>query len=322
MKAVVTGGAGFLGSHLVDRVMRCGSSVIVVDNLSSGFLGNIEHHIDDLNFKFVKADLKIWDKSWTDALNKADVVLHFAAIPDVRMSIQEPRKCFEENVLTTLNVLEACRLHKVEYFVFASSSAVYGDPLKIPTPEDHPIRPISMYGASKAMGEALIMAYAKSYGFKALIMRYANIVGPRLRHGVIWDLINKLREDPTRLEILGDGNQRKSYLHVSDAIEATIRAFEHLQECNDEILVYNVSNRDSVSVREIADVIVEEMGLDRVEYVFKPATGNGRGWLGDVKMMQLDITKIIKEVGWQPLYSSKEVVRQATIELLKLYLMK
>ncbi|MGC8948998.1 MAG: NAD-dependent epimerase/dehydratase family protein [Thermoprotei archaeon] len=317
MNVVVTGGAGFIGSHLVDYLMSAGNHVVVIDDLSSGSLDYIKQWDGLSGFRFIKSDLRVFNPEWLDSLRDCDVVFHFAANPEVRISIQEPRIHFEENVLVTFNVLEAVRLYRVKYLVFASSSTVYGDPINIPTSEWHPIQPISVYGASKAASEILINSYAKLYGLKALILRYANIVGPRLRHGVIWDFINKLRYNQKVLEILGDGSQRKSYLHVIDAINATFKAFEYFKRYEDSVLVYNVGNSDFITVKEIADIVVQKMGLRNVEYIFKPGTFNGRGWLGDVKVMLLDITKIMKEINWKPRYSSREAIELTIESILK-----
>ena len=182
-----------------------------------------------------------------------------------------------------------------EVFVFASSSTVYGDAEVFPTPEDYPYRPISVYGACKASCELLLYTYTRLYGLRGLVLRYANIVGPRLRHGVIYDFLRKLMQDSTVLEILGDGTQRKSYLYVTDAVEATLLVTEQEKS---RFEVYNVGNRDWVTVREIADIVCEVLGV-RPRYVFRPATADGRGWPGDVKLMLLDIGKL-KSTGWNP----------------------
>ena len=316
-RVVVTGGAGFIGSHLVDALLEKGlaNHVVIIDNLSAGRREWVERWIRRGLATLVIDDLRFWDK-WVEHLRGADIVFHLAADPEVRRGFTEPKSHFENNLLATFNLLEACRKWGIEKHFFASSSTVYGDAGVLPTPEDyHPLEPISLYGAAKLGCEAMYVAYSKTLGFKVVIARYANIVGPRARHGVIWDLINKLIKDPRRLEILGDGTQRKSYLYVSDAIEATI----HLAKLLDRIEnyeVFNVGNRDWVTVREIADIVVEEMGLRNVEYVFKPATPDGRGWPGDVKLMLLSIDKIVS-TGWSPKMGSAEAVRLTARALLE-----
>ncbi|PUA32459.1 MAG: UDP-glucose 4-epimerase [Zestosphaera tikiterensis] len=308
MKAVVTGGAGFIGSHVVEGLLKKGFEVVVIDNLSSGNPDNLKNAYVSGRIKLVVDDLKVYG-SWINEFRDANVVYHLAANPEVKTSITNPRKHFEENVLATFNVLEACREYKVKNLVFASTSTVYGDAKTIPTPEDYsPLEPISIYGASKLASENLILSYSLIYGIKSLILRFANIVGPRQTHGVVVDFINKLRLNPSTLEILGDGTQKKSYLHVQDLIEGINVAERYLRESNLRYLVINVGNEDWITVKEIADLVVSEMNLSNVTYVFKPATEDGRGWVGDVKFMLLDISKL-KSLGWRPKYTSKEAIR-------------
>lgn len=316
-KAVVTGGAGFIGSHIVDKLADMNmDQIIVIDNLSSGSLDNISRHLGKKYFSFINADLKNYDEKWVSSFKDCDVVFHFAANPEVRVSSIDPRIHFNENVYATFNVLEAARKYDVKYHVFASSSTVYGEAKTIPTPEDyHPLEPISVYGATKLACEALYIAYAKLYGFKVLIARYANIIGPRSRHGVIIDFINKLKKDPTKLEILGDGTQKKSYLHVYDAVDATIHLLNHVIEHVKDYDIYNIGNDDWIKVIDIANIIVKEMGLSGVKYVFVKTTPDGRGWPGDVKFMLLDISKL-KSTGWRPRWNSFEAVRKTVREIL------
>ena len=316
MRVVVTGGCGFIGSCLVESLVD-ENEVIIVDNLSNGSLSNIDPSVRDRVVVNI-SDLKNYPGDWVSCFSGVDVVFHFAANPEVRVSSVEPRIHFDENVVVTFNVLEACRKYGVKYFVFASSSTVYGDARVIPTPEDYqPLEPISVYGASKLASAALIISYSKLYGIRSLILRYANIIGPKSNHGVIVDFINKLRRNPSQLEILGDGTQRKSYLYIDDAIDATLHLFNVFKDSGREYDVFNVGNRDWITVREIADIIVEEIGLSDVKYVFKPATRDGRGWPGDVKFMLLDISKLMK-TGWKPKYSSYEAVRKTVRGLISL----
>ncbi len=315
-KILVTGGCGFMGSHLVDRLATLGHDIIVIDDLSSGSLKNIYQHYNKSYFTFIEADLRKNDEKWIRMFKGVDAVFHFAANPEVRLSVAEPQVHFERNLIATFNVLETSRRHDVRYFVFASSSTVYGDAETIPTPEDHPLKPISVYGACKAASENLIFAYTKLYGIRSISLRYANIIGSRNNHGIIIDFINKLRTKPHELEILGDGEQKKSYLYVKDAIDATLHLFNKLTESNKIYDVYNVGNEDWITVKEIADIVTEEMGLWNVKYVFRPITEDGRGWPGDVKFMLLDITKL-KSSGWAPMFNSKQAVRQATRDLVQ-----
>ncbi len=303
MRVLVTGGAGFIGSHLVDRLVGEGYEVVVVDNLSSGRLDNIRRHIDSGAVAFYRRDLKKPDALL--GIDDVDAVYHFAANPEVRVSATEPRIHFEENIVATFNVLEWLRSRGVGELVFASSSTVYGEPRVDYVDEDHPFRPVSVYGASKAACEALIHSYASLYGIKATVLRYANVIGPRSTHGVIIDFVRKLMRNPRELEILGDGTQTKSYIYVEDAVEATLAAHRsNTGGCE----AYNVGNTDAVTVKEIADIVVEEMGLSGVRYRYRPY-GHGVGWPGDVKRIIMSIEKITRRTGWRPRYSSREAVR-------------
>ena len=317
LRVVVTGAAGFIGSHLVEELVRRGYRVVGIDNLSAGRRENLAGVLGSGGFELIVSDLREPGGEWLQGFRGAEVVFHLAANPEVRHSTREPLDHYHQNVTATMHVLEVARRNNARLVVFASSSTVYGDPETIPTPETHPIKPISVYGATKAAGEIFCQTYARLYGLQCLVLRYANIVGPRLRHGVIYDFIQKLRKDPRRLVILGDGSQRKSYLHVSDAVQATLTATEYILETGDKAKTYNIGNRDWVAVREIADIVTEAMGLRSVEYVYKPATPDGRGWPGDVKLMLLDIKRITTETRWQPRMSSKEAVRETAKQLVK-----
>jgi len=303
MTILITGGAGFIGSHLVDRLVKEGFSVRVVDNLSSGRLENLTQHRNNPRVEVIIGDLKKMEDALR-AVDGVETVFHFAANPEVRVSTTNPEIHFNENVVATFNLLEAMRRKDVKELVFASSSSVYGEPEQIPVSEDAPIRPVSVYGASKAACENLIHAYVKLYGMKAVILRYANVVGPRLRHGVVWDLINKLRENPNNLEILGDGKQVRSYIYIDDAIEATITAW---RKTNNNYEVYNVGNEDWITVDEVADEVIKAMGLSNVKKTYKPVL-HGVGWPGDVKKIALKIDKI-KQLGYKPKLNSREAIK-------------
>jgi len=315
LRVLVVGGAGFIGSHLVDTLMMEGYRVRVLDNLSAGSLENLGRWLGDVNVEFVRGDLREASVA-SQAVKDVDVVFHLAANPEVRIGSQKPEEIYENNVTATYNLLEAVRRHGVERLVFTSSSTVYGEARKIPTPEDYsPLEPISVYGASKLACEALISGYAHTFKIKSLILRLANIVGERSNHGVIYDFIHKLRRNPKILEILGDGTQRKSYLHVSDCVEATLHLYEEFEEEEKLYDVYNVGSEDWVTVREIADMVVETLGLENVEYKFTGGVEGGRGWPGDVKTMLLDIEKA-KGKGWKPKLNSRQAVEKAIQELI------
>jgi len=317
LRVLVTGGAGFIGSHLVDRLMAGGCRVTVLDNLSGGSLENLGRWRGNGRLRFVRADLK--DPAGVGgAVGGVDIVFHFAANPEVRVGETDPGVHFRENLVATLNLLEAMRgSPSASALVFASTSTVYGEAEVMPTPEDYGgSLPISTYGASKLGCEALASSYAHTFGMRALILRLANIVGSRSGHGVIHDFIRKLEEDPRRLEILGDGSQRKSYLHVSDCVEAVLRATGLLLEGEESVEVYNVGSPDQVSVTRIAEVVVEEMGLRGVEFAFTGGVDGGRGWRGDVKTMLLSVERLLK-TGWRPKLNSEQAVRAAAREILR-----
>jgi UDP-glucose 4-epimerase len=311
MRVLVTGGAGFIGSHLVDRLVRDGYRVRVVDNLSSGRIENIKHHLDANTVELIIGDLKD-PQIALKAVEGVDVVFHFAANPEVRVSTTNPETHFNENVVATFNLLEAMRKKSVKELVFASSSSVYGEPEEIPVDENAPIRPVSVYGASKAACEALIHAYTKLYEIKAVVLRYANVVGPRLRHGVVWDLINKLFKNPAELEILGNGRQVRSYVYIDDTIEATITAWRRTEASYE---VYNIASEDWITVDEVADEVIKATGLNNVKKIYKPVL-HGIGWPGDVKKIALKIDKI-KKLGYKPAMNSREAVRTTARKLLE-----
>mgnify|MGYP000108936071 CR=1 FL=1 len=316
MRVLITGGAGFIGSHIVDYFMEKNEEVIVIDNLSSGRIENIEKWLDNPNFKFHKADLTN-PSSYAEMFSGVDIVFHYAANSEVRIGSQRPEDIWDNNIVATYNVLEAMRKHNVKLIVFASSSTVYGDQVNIPTPENSKLEPISIYGASKLAGEALISGYVHTFKIRALIMRYANIVGSRLRHGVIYDFISKLKKNPEVLEILGDGMQRKSYLYISDAIEATMHALNKFMETEKMIEIYNVGNEDWITVKEIAEIVSKTMNL-KPKLLFTGGVEGGRGWIGDVKLMLLDISKL-KAIGWKPKLNCRDVIERATKDILELF---
>jgi UDP-glucose 4-epimerase len=283
MKAVVTGGAGFIGSHLTDELIKSGYETVVVDNLVSGLKENVPKEA-----KFVKKDITADDLSRD--LKGADAVFHFAADPDVRSSAENSAKSFNDNVVGTFRVLEACRKAGAKRFVFASTSTVYGETDVIPTPETHPCEPISNYGASKLACEAYISSYAHTYGIKSTVLRYANIFGDRSTHGVIFDFFQKLRKDPKELGILGNGKQEKSYLFVSDCVSGTLTP---LRSQSEQYAAYNVGSREKKTVDELARLVCSEMKASP-KYTY---AGGERGWAGDVRLMLLDVSKL-EALGW------------------------
>lgn len=314
MKALVTGGAGFIGSHLVDELMLRGFEVNILDNLSKGDMVNVKHWLKDPKCVFIKGDL-LNPRDATKALKNCETVFHLVADPEVQTSSTTPHVHFQQNVAATYNLLESIRkTRNVKTLVFTSSSTVYGEATKIPTPENYaPLAPISIHGACKLACEALIIAYAQTYGFRPIIYRLANIIGSRSKHGVIHDFIYKLIKNQKELEILGDGTQTKSYLHISDCITAIMTGLEQSKE---QVQIYNVGSEDQVNVKTIARIVTAEMGLKRVKLRFTGGVDGGRGWKGDVKNMLLDVKKL-KSIGWKPAHNSPKAVKKAAHELSK-----
>jgi len=308
MRILVTGGAGFIGSHLVDKLIDQGNYVVVLDDLSSGKKEFIKQHFGNTKFKFYRVNLL------TDEISKyfrgIGEVWHLAANPSVRTAIKNTRVDIDQNILVTYRVLEAMRKNNVKKIVFTSSSTVYGEAKQIPTPENYaPLIPISLYGATKLACELLICAFCHTFDMQAIIFRLANIIGPRSTHGVVYDFINKLRKNPNKLEILGDGNQKKSYLYVDDCITAMLIGVKNAKE---QVEIFNIGSEDWISVKEIARIVAKKMKL-KPRFKF---TGGKRGWKGDIPLMLLDINKI-KKLGWKPKFNSRKSIEIAVEGLLK-----
>ena len=309
---LVTGGAGFIGSHVIDNLIRH-NKVTVFDNLSSGRMEFIQHHIGDDNFSFIEGDLLEPD-SIQSALDDIDMVFHLAANPDVKLGAEDTYVHFEQNILATYNLLDAMRKCGTKRIAFTSTSTVYGEARVIPTPEDYgPMVPISLYGSSKMACEALISSYCHTFDMFAWIYRFANIVGERGTHGVLVDFINKLRVNPFTLEILGSGKQKKSYLDVVDCVDAMVFCVEHADEM---VNIFNIGSEDSIDVVGIADIVTEKMGYNDVEYRFTGGVDGGAGWKGDVKLMLLSIEKL-KDLGLKPSHNSQQSIEMAVSSLLK-----
>ncbi len=314
-RVLVTGGAGFIGSHLVEELLKRGREVAVVDDLSAGKLEYLEGVMDHPNMDFHKLDI-LRTEELKEFMGGVEVVYHLAANPEVRIGESDTWIHIEQNLLATRSVLEAMKESgRARTILFTSTSAVYGDAEVIPTPETYaPLFPISHYGASKLGAEALLSSYSHYFGFHSLIFRFANCVGPRLTHGVIYDFVNKLRRNPQELEILGDGTQRKSYVHVKDCVEAMLVAEKR---CSRQVDVFNIGSDDWVDVKRIAEIVVEAMGLEGVRFKYRKVTEDGRGWKGDVKFMRLDNSKI-KSLGWRPTFTSEEAVRETALYVASL----
>ena len=313
MRSFVTGGAGFIGSHLVDALMARGDEVVVYDNLSNGKPAFLAQHEGDPRYRFVHADV-LDTADVALAMKGCDVVWHVAADPDVRTSGLRAEVHVQQNVIATLRVLEAMRVSGVKRIAFTSTSTVYGEASVIPTPEDYaPLAPISLYGASKLGSESLISAFCHTFDLQGLSFRFANIVGARSTHGVTYDFYHKLKADPKRLEILGDGRQHKSYCHVSDCVSAMLHAAERFPARYD---VFNIGSDDAIDVFELARTAIDAWGLKDVELVTTGGVEGGRGWKGDVKRMGLSNEKI-KGLGWRPRHTSAGAVRETAKALEK-----
>ena len=298
-RVVVTGAAGLVGSHLAAALAE-DNDVLAVDNLSKGSREAVPDGVE-----FAERDVRDEDDVADVVTEDVDVVFHFAAYTDTNYG--EPRRLFEENGEMTHNVLERMREVGVDKLAFTSSSTVYGE-APMPTPEDYaPLEPISVYGASKLADEGLVSTYAHSHGIQSWVYRFANIAGPRQRGTVVPDFIEKLLDDPETLEILGNGRQEKSYLHVEECVDAMVHVVEH---ADDDLNVYNLGTRTTTSVNAVADVVADELGVDP-DYEY---TGGERGWTGDVPRMRLSVEKL-SALGWEPSLSSDESVRRAAHEL-------
>ena len=310
-KILVTGGAGFIGSHLVDALIKNGHNVIVLDNLIEGILENIQNiqsHSDSGKCQFIKEDI-LNSKFLLEKLPKVDIIYHFAADPDVRKSVPNPLNSFKQNVQGTLNVLEYARKYNINKFIFASSGGtVYGDVDVdlFPITEKIALNPISPYGASKVAAEMYLASYASSYQIKSASLRFANIFGERSLHGVGYDFFNHLNENPNVLNILGDGTQQKSFLHVSDAIDGVLLVSENLNIQESWYDFFNLGSEDWYTVNEIADIYEKELNLSNVKHSY---SGGSKGWVGDVAKMILSIDKI-KKLGFIPRVSFEEGVHR------------
>ncbi len=304
---LVTGGAGFIGSHMVDRLVSLENKVTVYDNLLTGQLGFLSDAQDKITF--IQADV-LDKKTLEQALSGVDFVFHLAAHADIKENLKHPETVVQQNITATINVLEAMRAKGVKHVVLPSTGSVYGEPNIHPTPEDAPF-PIqtSIYAASKLAGEGMLQAYVAGYDFHSYIFRFVSFMGERYTHGCIIDFMRKLKKDPTRLEILGDGKQKKSYLYVKDGVQAMLTA---IQASKDSLNIYNLGHDECIEVTPIAQTVCEEFGVRDVQFVY---TGGERGWIGDSPYIHLDIRKI-KQLGWKPTLSIADCVRR-TVRWLK-----
>lgn len=309
----IVGGAGFIGSHVIDYLLKSNIAltVTVFDNFSSGRAWHFNEHLSDKRLNVITGDVKDFP-TLSQAMGGHEVVVHLASNPDIARAVIEPEIDFREGTLLTQNVLEAMRTNSVKRILYSSGSGVYGDIGTVEPSEDYgPLIPISTYAASKLAGEALISAYCHMFNLSACVFRFANVVGPRQTHGVGYDFIRKLNADPTQLTILGDGNQSKSYIHVTDIVNAIFTANEKTVKPYE---VYNVATGDYVTVKEIADLAVECLELAKASVTYEFTGGRG-GWKGDVPVVRFN-TERIRNLGWTPKMNSREALRDSMLSMV------
>jgi len=310
MNILITGGAGFIGSHLCDALTNEKNKIIVVDNLVLGREENIQHLRERENFIFIKEDLlNIARIDKLFAKNTFDVVFHLAANSDIQKGSKDPVVDYELTFMTTFNVLQCMRKYNVRQFIFASTSAIYGETNDLINENYGPLLPVSNYGAGKLACEAFISAFSANYGIQVWITRFPNVVGERFTHGVIYDFINKLRNDPVELEVLGNGEQFKPYVYVKDLVEGILFIWQHTSE---KVNIFNLGVESRTKVKEIAQMVIDAMGLNaQIKY-----TGGDRGWVGDVPEFRYDLSKIHR-LGWRAKRTSNEAVRLSIEEALE-----
>jgi UDP-glucose 4-epimerase len=313
MKRVcITGGAGFIGSTLADRLSTDGVEVVIVDNFSTGRREFLEDALPRDGVRLIEGDVLLEPAALEDAFAGCDWVFHLQANADIRHGLEHPRVDLEQNAIATSNVLEAMRACDVHRIAFSSTGPVYGEPEIFPTPEDAPFpRQTSLYGASKLAAEGLIEAYATGYGFTGVIFRFVSILGERYTHGHVFDFYRALVSDPSRLSVLGDGCQEKSYLYIHDCLDAFLLAVAHHQGDAGSAHIYNLGTDETVLVKDSVRIITEHLSLSpEIEY-----GGGRRGWPGDSPLIHLDTTRI-RALGWSPkLAIAQAVVR--TVDWLR-----
>ena len=310
----IAGGAGFIGSHFTDRLLSSGEirKVTLFDNFSSGREWHFEEHHRRGDGRLLVIRGAVNDlKTLAEAISGHDVVIHLASNPDIARAATDPEIDFYQGTVLTNNIVEAMRRAGVRRLIYASGSGVYGDVGDRALVENHgPLVPVSTYGASKLAGEALIASYCAMFGLTACVFRFGNVVGARQTHGVGFDFVRRLRKDPTRLRILGNGRQSKTYIHVSDVIDAVIAAS---CQTGGGFAVFNVGTGDAITVTEIAEIAVECLELS--EKPIFDYTGEARGWKGDVPVVRLDTSRI-RSLGWQPKLNSRQAIYRSLKELI------
>jgi UDP-glucose 4-epimerase len=308
-KYFVTGGAGFIGSHLVEKLLAEGNQVTVYDNLASGRKDNIGHLIGKSNFNFIQDDL-LNISALNESMKGHEVIWHLGANTDIPTGNRITDLDLQNCTIATRNVLESMRANNINKILFSSSACVYGDAPPVALSETFgPLLPINLYGAGKLACEGLMSSYSHLFGINVWIFRFANVVGARMGHGVIYDFIQKLKKNPQELEILGDGKQEKPFFLVEDCISGMITAFQKsIQQCD----VFNLGTETFTMVTRIGEIVAEEMGLKNVKFRY---TGGRRGWPGDAPVLHFSVAKI-KKLGWQAGHTSDEAIRIAARRLM------
>jgi UDP-glucose 4-epimerase len=309
MRAVVTGGAGFIGSNLVNRLVREGHHVTVIDNFSGGRREFLAHLAKNKSFELVELDLRDTDKLTKALPKKTDLVFHLAANADIARGVEDPTLDFQHSLVATFSLLTAMRANGLKKIFYTSGSGVYGDRGKIYSAESFgPLFPVSMYGATKLGAEGLVSAFCHLFEMQAWMLRPANIIGPNATHGVVFDFVRRLKAEPAKLRILGDGQQSKAYLHVNDVLDAM---FIVQKKAKERVNVFNLSSNSYITVNAIARIVFEEMKLDDVAVTHTPGK---IGWKGDVAIVRLRNTRLAK-LGWRAKHTSAQAVR-ATVRAL------
>lgn len=304
MKILVTGGAGFIGSHLDDALIARGHQITVVDNLILGRKENIAHLEGHPQFRFIEADIldaETMHKVFAE--EKFEMVYHLAANSDIQKGGKDPMVDYQLTFNTTFQILQLLKEFEIKKFFFASTSAIFGETYDVLSEDYGPLKPVSNYGAGKLASEAFISAFSSTYDIQTWITRFPNVVGERFTHGVIYDFIHKLQKNPKELEVLGNGEQCKPYVYVRDLVDGILYVIDHASEPYN---VYMLGSDSRTKVKEIATMVIEEMGLDaQIRY-----TGGDRGWVGDVPEFRYDLSKVNK-LGWVAPHTSNESVRLA-----------
>lgn len=303
---LVTGGAGFIGSHIVDELLKKKAKVIVYDNFTTGKKLFIKHNLKNKNFKLIKGDV-LDTKKLISSMHGVNFVFHMTAHADVRIGFNDHTIDHIQNLETTRSVLEAMFKSGVRRIVFASSSSVYGDAKIHPTPEDYPFEPTSLYGATKAACESYIQAYASYYNWQVFIFRFVSFVGERYTHGIIYDVLKKLKKKPKVLELLSDGTPKKSSVYVNDGVYAMLKVID---SCSDQVNIFNIGHDDVLTVDQIVDTILDSAKIK----ISKKYLGGDKGWMGDNNFVYLDLRKL-KKLGWKPRLSFKEGIKKTVFYL-------